>query len=58
MRDRNAQTAVVRRHLAERQDCKWGSVLDADELFYILVSDAEIDSGLDPLMALPATAEF
>jgi len=48
---------VVRRQRAEPQDCRWGSVLDDDELFYVLISDAEIDSGLHPLMALPETAE-
>jgi hypothetical protein len=31
-----------------------GRVLDDDEL--VLISDAEIDSGLHPLMALPETA--
>ena len=35
-----------------------GSVLDDDELFYVLISDAEIDSGLHPLMPLPETASI
>src|SRR5580693_7708308 len=51
----NAQIPLVCRQPAEGQDCRWGSVLDDDE--FVLVSDAEIDSGLHPLMALPETAE-
>lgn len=47
----------VCRQFAEGQDCRRGGLLD-DDLFRVPISDAEIDSGLDPLMALPATAEF
>jgi len=47
-----APISVVRLQLAERQDCRWGSVLDDDELFYVLISDGKIDSGLHPLMGL------
>jgi hypothetical protein len=43
--------------LAERQDCRRGSLLDDDELFYVLIRNGEIDSGLHPLMALPETVE-
>ena len=34
-----------------------GGVRDDDELFYVLMSDGEIEPGLHPLMALPETAE-
>src|SRR5262249_2673544 len=40
-----AQKPAVRRQLAERQDCRWGNILDDDELFYILISDAELTPG-------------
>jgi len=38
------------------QGLQMGSVPDNDELSYVLISAAEIDFGLHPLMALPETA--
>ena len=39
-----------------RARLQMGSVPDNDELSYVLISAAEIDFGLHPLMALPETA--